>query len=160
MAEDFDEHLVGVSAGDELEFEAEHPDPDEEAPLQFAVTVKEVKEAVLPELNDEWAAESSEFETVEELRAEGIQIWIGHRPDLMQGQNGYVIRSAAVPDDDPELLVFVVLVEEGALAAACDPPEAELQVVSGDHAPLTRASVDLNQAAHCIHERLGVDLEE
>jgi trigger factor len=67
---EIDENLRGASAGDELEFEAEHPDPDEEAPLSFNVTVKEVKEAVLPELNDEWAAESSEFETVEELRAD------------------------------------------------------------------------------------------
>lgn len=70
---EIDENLRGASAGDELEFDAEHPDPDEEAPLSFTVTVKEVKEAVLPELDDEWAAEASEFETVEELRADLVQ---------------------------------------------------------------------------------------
>lgn len=67
---EIDENLRGASAGDELEFEAAHPDPDEDEPLSFSVTVKEVKEAVLPDLDDEWAKEASEFETVEELRAD------------------------------------------------------------------------------------------
>ncbi|MFT7610980.1 MAG: trigger factor [Candidatus Aldehydirespiratoraceae bacterium] len=67
---EIDDNLRGASAGDERKFDAEHPDPDEEAPLSFTLNVKEVKEAVLPELNDEWAAETSEFETVAELRAD------------------------------------------------------------------------------------------
>lgn len=67
---EIDENLRGASAGDELEFEAAHPDPDEDEPLSFAVTVKEVKEAVLPDLDDAWAKEASEFDTVEELRAD------------------------------------------------------------------------------------------
>ena len=67
---EIDENLRGASAGDELEFDAEHPDPDEEAPLSFKVSVKEVKEPVLPDLDDAWAAESSEFETVAELRVD------------------------------------------------------------------------------------------
>ena len=58
-----------VSAGDEVEFSADHPDPEEEEPLQFSITVKEVK-AVLPDLDDEFAKANSEFETVEDLRAD------------------------------------------------------------------------------------------
>jgi len=64
-----DEHLAGAKAGDTLEFDATHPDPDEERQLRFEITVREVKEKVLPEVTDEWAAEASEFETVAELRA-------------------------------------------------------------------------------------------
>ena len=64
---ELDEALVGASAGDELEFDAEHPDPDEDG-LHFVVSLKEVKERVLPEPDDAWAAEASEFETVAELR--------------------------------------------------------------------------------------------
>jgi trigger factor len=64
-----DEQLVGAKAGAELTFAATHPDPDEERELQFELTVKDVKEKVLPDLTDEWAAEASEFATVEELRA-------------------------------------------------------------------------------------------
>lgn len=67
---ELDEHLVGAKAGDTLEFEATHPDPDEEGELRFTILVKEVKEKVLPELTDEWAAESSDFETVEAMRAD------------------------------------------------------------------------------------------
>jgi trigger factor len=66
---ELDEALVGASAGDELSFEADHPDPDEDG-LHFEVTLKEVKERVLPEATDEWATEASEFDTLAELRAD------------------------------------------------------------------------------------------
>ncbi len=46
------------------------PTPDTEEPISFSLTVKEVKEAVLPDLDDEWAKEASEFETLDELRAD------------------------------------------------------------------------------------------
>ena len=64
-----DEHLVGATAGAALSFAATHPDPDEDRELQFELAVKDVKEKVLPDLTDAWAAEASEFETVDELRA-------------------------------------------------------------------------------------------
>ena len=63
-----DEQLTGAKAGDVLEFDATHPDPDEERQLRFKVLVKQVRERVLPEADDEWAAENSEFETIEGLR--------------------------------------------------------------------------------------------
>ncbi len=66
---ELDENLRGTKAGDELSFVAEHPHPDE-APVSFAISVKEVKEKVLPEPTDEWAAEASEFDTLDELRAD------------------------------------------------------------------------------------------
>lgn len=70
VVDEIDENLRGASAGDELEFDADHPDPDTEEPISFSLTVKEVKEAVLPDLDDEWAKEASEFETLDELRAD------------------------------------------------------------------------------------------
>ena len=63
-----DKQLAGAKVGDILEFAATHPDPDEERQLQFRVLVKEVQEKVLPDITDEWAAEASEFETVDALR--------------------------------------------------------------------------------------------
>ena len=65
-----DEHLTGAAAGDELSFDATHPDEDEERQLHFEISVKEVKAKVLPELTDEWASENSDFETVDELKAD------------------------------------------------------------------------------------------
>lgn len=66
IAPEFDAQLTGASAGDELEFDADHPDPEQDR-VQFRVTVKNVKERVLPELDDEWVAEATEFETLAEL---------------------------------------------------------------------------------------------
>jgi trigger factor len=65
---EMDEHLRGAKVGDILVFDAEHPDPDEEHDISLRILVKEVKEKVLPDLDDEWANEASEFDTVEELR--------------------------------------------------------------------------------------------
>ncbi len=67
---EIDEQLTGAKVGDILEFDAAHPDPDEDGDLHFRVLVKEVKEKVLPEVNDEWVNEASEFDTVVELRAD------------------------------------------------------------------------------------------
>jgi trigger factor len=65
---EIDDQLRGAKVGDILEFDAEHPDPDSEASLRLRILVKEIKEKVLPEVDDEWANEASEFETVGELR--------------------------------------------------------------------------------------------
>ncbi len=73
---ELDEHLRGASAGDELEFDAEHPNDSEdtpEEPLHFEVTVTEVKAKVLPELDDELAAQASEFDTLAEWRDDLVQ---------------------------------------------------------------------------------------
>lgn len=63
-----DDQLAGAKPGDILEFDATHPDPDEQRQLRFKVLVKQVRERVLPEADDEWAAENSEFETIDALR--------------------------------------------------------------------------------------------
>ena len=67
VIEELDEALVGKVAGDELEVSGT---PAGGSPLTFAVTVGTVKEKKLPEVTDAWAAESSEFDTVAELRAD------------------------------------------------------------------------------------------
>jgi len=75
LLSEFDRALEGASAGDELTVEVRFPDdhrPESLAGKQasFKVTVKEVREKELPELDDEFAAEASEFETLDELRDE------------------------------------------------------------------------------------------
>ena len=74
MAE-FDAALTGSSAGDEREVEVSFPDDHQPEELAgktavFAVTVKEVREKNLPELDDDFASEASEFDTLDELREE------------------------------------------------------------------------------------------
>ena len=64
---ELDEQLAAAKVDDTLTFTADHPDPDED-PVDFTVTVKAVKEKVLPDADDEFAGEASEFETIAELR--------------------------------------------------------------------------------------------
>jgi trigger factor len=68
ITSEVDDQLRGAKAGDILEFDATHPDEDEERQLRFRVLVKQVRVRVLPEADDAWAAENSEFETIAELR--------------------------------------------------------------------------------------------
>jgi trigger factor len=72
---EFDQALAGASAGEEVTVEVSFPDDHRPETLagkqaKFTVTVKEVREKQLPELDDEFAAEASEFETLDELREE------------------------------------------------------------------------------------------
>jgi trigger factor len=75
LLREFDEALAGASPGDQVTVEIQFPDdhrPENLAGKQatFTVTVKEVREKELPELDDEFASEASEFDTLEELREE------------------------------------------------------------------------------------------
>src|ERR1700722_14068927 len=100
--------LHGAKAGAILAFDTANPD-DPEQRVDFRVLVKEVKVKRLPEATDEWAAESSEFATVAELRSD-IETRIG-RVKLMQNQmalrqKSIEALSELVTDDVvPEVLV-------------------------------------------------------
>lgn len=63
-----DEQLRGAKLGDILEFDATHPDEEETRQLRFRILVKQVRERVLPEADDEWASENSDFDTIAALR--------------------------------------------------------------------------------------------
>jgi len=69
----FEEELVGVERGAEKSFDVVFPD-DYQAeelagqPATFTVTVKEIKTKIVPDLDDAFAADVSEFETMDELR--------------------------------------------------------------------------------------------
>lgn len=70
----FEEQVVGLPVGTEKEIEVTFPEDYSSADLAgkeaaFAVTVKEIKCKELPPLDDEFAKEFGEFETLAELRA-------------------------------------------------------------------------------------------
>lgn len=71
----FEDQIVGMNIGDKRDVKVTFPEeyPAENLkgkPAVFEVTLKAIKAKVLPELNDEFVAEASEFNTVEELRAD------------------------------------------------------------------------------------------
>ncbi|MFV0523253.1 MAG: trigger factor [Acidimicrobiales bacterium] len=99
---ELDEQLAGVSAGDELSFEADYPDDEVDEPLQFSITVTSVQAQVLPDLTDAWVAEDTEFDTVAELRASTRERLEGSRRDQARQarQNRIAEALAALVDDD------------------------------------------------------------
>jgi trigger factor len=73
LIEGIDEKLTGATAGGEFAFDSVLPRGFGERagkPATFHVKVNEVKARVLPALDDDWVAEVTEFDTVDELRAE------------------------------------------------------------------------------------------
>ena len=70
----FEDQLVGKKAGEEVDVNVTFPEEYHEASLKgkpalFKVTVKEIKKKELPKLDDEFASEVSEFETLKEYKA-------------------------------------------------------------------------------------------
>ncbi|SFJ53817.1 trigger factor [Terrisporobacter glycolicus] len=71
----FEEQLVGKKVGEELEVNVTFPEEYHAEnlagkPVVFKVKVNDVKVKELPELNDEFAADTTEFNTLEELTAD------------------------------------------------------------------------------------------
>ena len=69
----FEEQLIGKKIGEECEVNVTFPTEYHAAdlagkPATFKVTVKEIKVKELPELNDEFASEVSEFDTLDEYK--------------------------------------------------------------------------------------------
>jgi len=102
---EMDQNLRGAKAGDILKFDVHH---DEIGEVTFQILVKEVREKILPEVTDEWAAEASEFDTVAELRANyraeleavrRLEAAIGVRDKVLEGM------IELVDEEIPEALV-------------------------------------------------------
>ena len=72
---DFEEQLIGKNVGDDCEVNVTFPEDYQAVELKgkdamFKVAIKEIKVKELPELNDEFAGEVSEFETLDEYKAD------------------------------------------------------------------------------------------
>jgi len=75
LIEGFEEQLVGARGGEqrtvEIDFPADYPAEDLRGKhAVFEVQVEEVKQKELPALDDEFASEASEFDTLAELRSD------------------------------------------------------------------------------------------
>jgi len=70
---EFTEHLRGSIAGDERTFDVNYPEDTEDKRLagkafSYAVKVQSIKQKSLPELNDEFAKQLGEFQTMDDVR--------------------------------------------------------------------------------------------
>jgi trigger factor len=70
---EFTEHLRGANVGDERTFDVNYPEDSQDKRLAgkvftYTVKVQAVKQKSLPDLNDEFAKQLGEFQTVDDLR--------------------------------------------------------------------------------------------
>jgi trigger factor len=70
---EFTEHLRGTSPGDERTFDVNYPEDTQDKRLagktfSYTVKVQSIKQKTLPELNDEFAKQLGEFQTIDDVR--------------------------------------------------------------------------------------------
>jgi len=117
LLEGFEENLVGMEAGERKQFAVTFPDDYDDEALRgqsvlFRVHVKEIKERELPPLDDEFAKEASEFETIEEFRKSIRGQLEAEAERRVAGEfRGWVLEAVAV---EAEVEVPQVMVEEKA----------------------------------------------
>lgn len=104
----FEEQLIGAEAGQETEVRVTFPEDYQAKELAgrealFRCTVREIKEKQLPELDDEFASEVSEFDTLDEYR-EDVRKTLGERKEkeARDAKEDAAVR-AVVEDSDMEI---------------------------------------------------------
>jgi trigger factor len=73
VLKEFDQHLIGMAAGETREFPITFPADDANKALagqtlHFRVILSEIREEILPEINDDFAKSAGRFETLEDLK--------------------------------------------------------------------------------------------
>jgi len=97
----FEEALIGMSAGEEKDIDVTFPEnytPELAGkPVVFKCKIHEVKETVMPEIDDEFAKDVSEFDTMEALREDIRNGMLKERQDAAarQFENAAVEKAAA-----------------------------------------------------------------
>lgn len=109
----FEAQLTGLKTGDTKEFVLDLPtgNGEEEATAKkgcFAVTIKEIKRKELPELDDEFAQQFGEYDTMESLRAKMVEYHEKHEKDRIENEFKERVVQALIkknPLDVPESMV-------------------------------------------------------
>ena len=91
LVEEIEQGLVGLGAGESREIAYELGDGSRR---QATVVVKELKEPVLPPLDDELAKKASEYDTLDELKSETESRLLAEVEDELEG----LFRAAAVDE--------------------------------------------------------------
>lgn len=91
MIPGFEDQVIGMKVGDEKTFdlnfpEGEGPDEVEGKDVEWKIELKELKRKILPELDDEFAKDLGEYDTLEELKA-GVKQNLATREDAKSKRN-------------------------------------------------------------------------
>jgi trigger factor len=167
LLEELERALIGSSPGETKELELEQPDGSN---AKATVTLKDLKEKVLPPLDNELARASSEFDTLDELRAdierrirevleeEAETAYRAAAVDTLVEASGVQAAGPLVESRTRELLnTFVRSLERRGIS-----PEAYLQLSgqTGDQlVERLRAEAELSVARELILEAVADKLE-
>ena len=104
----FEEQLIGVEIGKETEVKVKFPADYQAAELAdkdavFKCTVKAIKEKQLPELNDEFASDVSEFETLQEYREDARKKLVERKAAEAKAKKEDEAVKAVIEDSEMEL---------------------------------------------------------
>ncbi len=104
----FEEQLIGAEIGKEVEVNVTFPDNYQAEDLKgkaavFKCTVKEITEKELPELDDEFASEISEFDTLEEYKASVRATLTERKEKEAKDAKEAAVIEAIVSDSDMEI---------------------------------------------------------
>lgn len=109
----FEEQLIGLASGATKEFTLDLPTGGTEAEASpkkgvFSITIKEIKRKELPELDDDFAQQFGEYETMEALRAKMVEYHEKHEKDRIDNEFKERIIQALIkknPLDVPESMI-------------------------------------------------------
>lgn len=109
----FEEQLIGLKSGDTKEFVLDLPTGNNEDGAAakkgcFSVAIKEIKRKELPELDDEFAQQFGEYDTMESLRAKMVEYHEKHEKDRIENEFKERVVQALIrknPLDVPESMV-------------------------------------------------------
>lgn len=109
----FEEQLVGLNPGDQKDITLTFPEEYHAKELAgketvFSVTVKEIKLKELPELDDDFAKEMGEFETLEQLRARVAETMDKQETDRIENDLKDQLVNALVAKNDLEVPASLV----------------------------------------------------
>ncbi len=104
----FEEQLVGASIGEEVEVNVTFPENYQAEELKgkaavFKCTVKEIKEKELPELDDEFASEVSEFDTLAEYKEDVKKNLAEKKEKDAKARKEDAVIDAIINDSDMEI---------------------------------------------------------
>lgn len=108
----FEEALIGAEIGKKTEINVTFPENYQEKslagkPVVFECTVKEIKEKQIPDLDDEFASEVSEFDTLAEYREDVKKKLIDRKTQEAKSQKEEAVIQAIIADakmDIPEAM--------------------------------------------------------
>ena len=113
----FEEQLVGAQIGEEVEVSVTFPEDYQAEELKgkaalFKCTVREIKEKELPELDDEFASEVSEFETLAEYKEDVRATLTSKKEKEAKDAKEAAVIEAIVNDSEMEIPEAMLLTQQ------------------------------------------------